>query len=163
MIESSPKSNGPTFSKNLHAYVYHQLALLYFHRGRRFSTKGDVKMSTDMFKKAIIAVKKAVAANQTKYIYWNTLGVIAYCMCSFSTKFISSFVTSFSFTVTGNDELSQHAFIKSLEIVDNNVVAWCNLGMLYLKHDKPMLAHEVFTKAQSVSPLHSFSWIGQVN
>lgn len=64
--------------------------------------------------------------------------------------------------VVGNDELAQHAFIKSLEIEGSNVVAWCNLGMLYLKHDNPMLAHQIFYKAQSASPLHATSWIGQV-
>lgn len=65
-----------TFSVNLRAYVYHQLGLLYFHRARRSQ---DTKMSSEMYKKAMIAAKKAVASNQTQYIFWNSLGVISYC------------------------------------------------------------------------------------
>uniref|UniRef100_A0A672JN51 Tetratricopeptide repeat domain 37 n=1 Tax=Salarias fasciatus TaxID=181472 RepID=A0A672JN51_SALFA len=42
-----------------------------------------------------------------------------------------------------------------------NVVAWTNLGTLYLKKDNIELSHEAFKIAQSLEPLYVNCWIGQ--
>uniref|UniRef100_A0AAV2MSR5 Tetratricopeptide repeat domain 37 n=1 Tax=Knipowitschia caucasica TaxID=637954 RepID=A0AAV2MSR5_KNICA len=60
-----------------------------------------------------------------------------------------------------NFALAQHCFIKSIQAEQNNVVAWTNLGALYLKKDNIELAHEAFKIAQSLEPLYVDCWIGQ--
>lgn len=57
--------------------------------------------------------------------------------------------------------LSQHAYIKALEIDIKNVVTWANLGFLYLHNQDWELANEVFIRAQTLDPSHPLSWIGQ--
>lgn len=42
-----------------------------------------------------------------------------------------------------------------------NVVAWTNLGLLYLHHDDVELANEVLYRAQTLDPDHEAAWIGQ--
>lgn len=75
--------------------------------------------------------------------YWNALGVTA------TSKGLENF------------SLAQHCFIKSIQAEANNVVAWTNLGTLYLKKDNIELAHEAFKIAQSLEPLYVNCWIGQ--
>ncbi|MBN3316771.1 TTC37 protein, partial [Atractosteus spatula] len=60
-----------------------------------------------------------------------------------------------------NLALAQHCFIKSVNVEANNVVAWTNLGVLYLKKENIELAHEAFKVAQSLEPLYVSCWIGQ--
>ena len=50
--------------------------------------------------------------------------------------------------------LAQHAFIKSIQCESNNVVAWTNLGALYLAHGPTdrKLAHLAFKTAQNLDP-----------
>ncbi len=78
LIET-PSENGMLFSKNFRAYIYHQLCLLYFYRARLAAKSENFKASADLFKKSMIAAKKAVAYNQKQYTFWNSLGIIAYC------------------------------------------------------------------------------------
>lgn len=80
VIEAPSEDGRTVFSQNLKAYVYHQLGLLYFRRARFSATSGEVKPSSEIYRKAITAAKKSVAFNQKQYIFWNSLGVIAYCM-----------------------------------------------------------------------------------
>uniref|UniRef100_A0A673MNC0 Tetratricopeptide repeat protein 37-like n=1 Tax=Sinocyclocheilus rhinocerous TaxID=307959 RepID=A0A673MNC0_9TELE len=60
-----------------------------------------------------------------------------------------------------NFALAQHCFIKSVKAESNNVVAWTNLGALYLKKGNIELSHEAFKIAQSLEPLYVNCWIGQ--
>jgi superkiller protein 3 len=41
------------------------------------------------------------------------------------------------------------------------VVAWTNIGLLYLYHNDIDLATQAFTKAQTLDPDHTMAWIGQ--
>lgn len=61
-----------------------------------------------------------------------------------------------------NYALAQHAFIKSIELEQNNAIAWCNLATLYLHLDKVQLANKAFSQAQRSDPNYVNSWIGQV-
>ncbi|KAG1761965.1 superkiller protein 3 [Suillus occidentalis] len=58
-------------------------------------------------------------------------------------------------------KLSQHAYIKAIEVDNKNVVAWTNMGLLYLYHNDIDLATQAFTKAQTLDPDHTLAWIGQ--
>ncbi|KAG2046495.1 protein prenylyltransferase [Suillus hirtellus] len=58
-------------------------------------------------------------------------------------------------------KLSQHAYIKAIEVDTKNVVAWTKIGLLYLYHNDIDLATQAFTKAQTLDPDHTLAWIGQ--
>ncbi|KAL0979784.1 hypothetical protein UPYG_G00189630 [Umbra pygmaea] len=96
-----------------------------------------------LLEKALQCVKKAVKLNSCNHSYWNALGVVA------MSKGLENYA------------LAQHSFIKSVQVEPNNVVAWTNLGALYLKKDNIELSHEAFKVAQSLEPLYVNCWIGQ--
>uniref|UniRef100_A0A4W6G997 SKI3 subunit of superkiller complex n=1 Tax=Lates calcarifer TaxID=8187 RepID=A0A4W6G997_LATCA len=81
-------------------------------------------------------LKKAIMMDSGNHSYWNALGVISM-----------------------NKGNNMHLFICI--IIYYNVVAWTNLGTLYLKKDNIELAHEAFKIAQSLEPLYVNCWIGQ--
>ncbi|KAM9446217.1 superkiller complex protein 3 [Clarias gariepinus] len=119
------------------------LGLNYYHQSRLFlstSTEQDIQ---PLLEKALQCVKKAVMLDSGNHVYWSALGVVA------MTKGIENFA------------LAQHSFIKSIRAEPNNVVAWTNLGTLYLKKANIELAHEAFKIAQSLEPLYVNCWIGQ--
>ncbi|XP_071101530.1 superkiller complex protein 3-like [Haliotis cracherodii] len=120
------------------ASLWHDLGVNYFHQSE-LSTSASVELS----QKAIQALKKAISLDPNNFRHWNALGVVVcakYCY---------------------KPELAQHCFIKSIEVESNNVVAWTNLGTLYLKNDNVQLAHEAFKVAQSLDPSYVACWIGQ--
>jgi superkiller protein 3 len=41
------------------------------------------------------------------------------------------------------------------------VVAWANLGLLYLYHDDLELANEALRRAQVLDPDYTLAWVGQ--
>ncbi|XP_010139963.1 PREDICTED: tetratricopeptide repeat protein 37-like, partial [Buceros rhinoceros silvestris] len=61
----------------------------------------------------------------------------------------------------GNYALAQHSFIKSVQAEQMNVVAWTNLGVLYLTTGNIEPAHEAFKIAQALEPTYLQCWIGQ--
>ena len=67
------------------------------------------------------------------------------------------------FLEQSNLELAQHAFIKSIQIENNNAITWTNLGTMYLTMNEIKLAHEAFKVAQRTEPSYVQCWIGQVN
>ncbi|EIW82901.1 TPR-like protein, partial [Coniophora puteana RWD-64-598 SS2] len=56
---------------------------------------------------------------------------------------------------------SQHAYVKAIEVEGKNVVAWTNLGLLYLYHHDFELATEALYRAQVLDPDHALAWVGQ--
>ncbi|KAJ8262999.1 hypothetical protein COCON_G00154560 [Conger conger] len=121
--------------------LWHDLGLNYYHQARRLI--GQEEEREVCLEKALQCVKKAVKLDSTKHTYWNALGVVA----------MSTGIENFT--------LAQHSFIKSLGVDANNVVAWTNLGALYLKKENIELSHEAFKIAQSLEPLYVNCWIGQ--
>ncbi|KAI9527787.1 hypothetical protein NQZ68_027877 [Dissostichus eleginoides] len=103
----------------------------------------DQNSSSLLLEKAKQCLKKAIMMDSGNHNYWNALGVIS------MSKGLENFA------------LAQHCFIKSIQVEPNNVVAWTNLGTLYLKKDNIELAHEAFKIAQSLEPLYVNCWIGQ--
>uniref|UniRef100_A0A8C5SHY7 SKI3 subunit of superkiller complex n=1 Tax=Laticauda laticaudata TaxID=8630 RepID=A0A8C5SHY7_LATLA len=97
----------------------------------------------ELLERSIQCLKKAVQLDSKNHLYWNALGVVACCKG------------------VGNYALAQHAFIKSIQADQINVVAWTNLGVLYLTSGKIEQAHEAFKVAQSLEPSHLTCWIGQ--
>ncbi|XP_051518689.1 tetratricopeptide repeat protein 37 [Myxocyprinus asiaticus] len=119
------------------------LGLNYYHQSRLLSSQFPEDDSLPLLEKAVQCVKKAVMLDSANHTYWNALGVVA------MAKGIENFA------------LSQHSFIKSVKAEPNNVVAWTNLGALYLKKGNIELSHESFKIAQSLEPLYVNCWIGQ--
>ncbi|KAJ8006135.1 hypothetical protein DPEC_G00125100 [Dallia pectoralis] len=117
--------------------LWYDLGLNYYHQARL------EQHSPILLEKALQCVKKAIMLNSSNHSYWNTLGVIT------MSKGLENYA------------LAQHSFIKSVQVEPNNVVAWTNLGALYLKKDNVELAHEAFKIAQSLEPLYVNCWIGQ--
>ncbi|XP_015779373.1 PREDICTED: tetratricopeptide repeat protein 37-like [Acropora digitifera] len=89
------------------------------------------------------ALKKGLSLQPSNHKLWNTLGVVA------------------ASEEVNNPELSQHCFIMSIKTEPNNVIAWTNLGVLYLKHGKIELAHEAFKNSQALDPSYGAAWTGQ--
>lgn len=100
-------------------------------------------MSKVMAIKSLQALRKSVTLDPSNHQHWTALGVVA------ASKELS------------DPGLAQHCFIKSAEVEPNNVVAWTNLGTLYLINNHVKLAHEAFKVAQSLEPSYASSWIGQ--
>lgn len=126
------------------ASLWYDLGLNYHHQARLpCSTEGDQNLQSLVLEKSLQCLKKAIMMDCENYSYWNALGVIS------MNKGLENFA------------LAQHCFIKSIQVEPNNVVAWTNLGTLYLKKDNIELAHEAFKIAQSLEPLYVNCWIGQ--
>ncbi|XP_062873563.1 superkiller complex protein 3 [Trichomycterus rosablanca] len=119
------------------------LGLNYHHQARLLISQLADQNAQPLLEKALQCVKKAVMLDSENHTYWNALGVVS------MTKGIENFA------------LAQHSFIKSINAESNNVVAWTNLGTLYLNNNNIELAHEAFKIAQSLEPLYVNCWIGQ--
>uniref|UniRef100_A0A8C5NI17 Tetratricopeptide repeat domain 37 n=1 Tax=Gouania willdenowi TaxID=441366 RepID=A0A8C5NI17_GOUWI len=121
--------------------LWYDLGLNYYHQASSqvSCTEGDKKAPSVELEKAQQCLKKAIMMDSGNHSYWNALGVVS------TNKGVENFA------------LAQHSFIKSIQ----SVVAWTNLGALYLKKDNLELAHEAFKTAQSLEPLYVNCWIGQ--
>ncbi|XP_032848977.1 tetratricopeptide repeat protein 37 [Tyto alba] len=103
----------------------------------------DMNEISELLAKSLQCLKKAVRLDSKNHLYWNALGVVASC------------------SAIGNYALAQHSFIKSVQAEQINVVAWTNLGVLYLATENIEQAHEAFKIAQSLEPSYLLCWIGQ--
>ncbi|XP_033116341.1 tetratricopeptide repeat protein 37-like isoform X2 [Anneissia japonica] len=101
--------------------------------------------ATALGNKAVQCLKKAVSLDSSNNSHWNALG------------------TACSAKEIDLPKLAQHALIKAIQIEENDVVAWTNLGALYLKHDDIKMAHQAFKKSQSINPDYVQCWIGQAH
>uniref|UniRef100_A0A8C2HQ09 Tetratricopeptide repeat domain 37 n=1 Tax=Cyprinus carpio TaxID=7962 RepID=A0A8C2HQ09_CYPCA len=119
------------------------LGLNYYHQSRLLNCLNPEEDQQPLLEKAMQCVKKAIMLDSANHTYWNALGVVS------MAKGIENFA------------LAQHSFIKSVKAESNNVVAWTNLGALYLKKGNIELSHEAFKIAQSLEPLYVNCWIGQ--
>ncbi|XP_011614358.2 tetratricopeptide repeat protein 37 isoform X1 [Takifugu rubripes] len=124
--------------------LWHDLGLNYYHQSRLPCVSGGEENAPCLLlEKAQECLKKAVMLDSASHNHWNALGVIS------MSKGLENFA------------LAQHCFIKSIEVEQNNVVAWTNIGTLYLKKENIELAHKAFKVAQSLEPLYVNCWIGQ--
>ncbi|XP_056138485.1 tetratricopeptide repeat protein 37 isoform X2 [Lampris incognitus] len=124
--------------------LWYDLGLNYYRQANlKCPAEIDLNYPALVLEKAQQCVKKAIMMDSGDHSYWNALGVIA------MSKDLENFA------------LAQHCFIKSIQAEANNVVAWTNLGALYLKKENIELSHEAFKIAQSLEPLYVNCWIGQ--
>ncbi|XP_077203715.1 superkiller complex protein 3 isoform X2 [Paroedura picta] len=115
-----------------------------YHQAQHLTaTGGDKNEISELLEKSVQCLKKAVRLESENHLYWNALGVVASCKG------------------VGNYALAQHSFIKSIQAEQINVVAWTNLGVLYLTSGNIEQAHEAFKVAQSLEPSYLTCWIGQ--
>ncbi|KAI8480965.1 Tetratricopeptide repeat protein 37 [Branchiostoma belcheri] len=120
--------------------IWHDLGLNYFYQAQE---DNDKEASKGLVEKATQVLKKAITLESGNHKHWLALGMVT------------------ASKEADNPELAQHAFIKSIQEEPNNVEAWTNLGVLYLKYDQVELAHQAFKVAQSLNPSYVASWIGQ--
>uniref|UniRef100_A0A3B3SLZ1 SKI3 subunit of superkiller complex n=1 Tax=Paramormyrops kingsleyae TaxID=1676925 RepID=A0A3B3SLZ1_9TELE len=125
------------------ANLWHDLGLNYYHQSRQLIFSEEKQDSLLPLEKSLQCLKKAIMLDASNYTYWNALGVVA------MSKGIENFA------------LAQHSFIKSINMEANNVIAWTNLGALYLKKENMELAYKAFNTAQSLEPSYVNCWIGQ--
>ncbi|XP_028919257.1 tetratricopeptide repeat protein 37 [Ornithorhynchus anatinus] len=120
------------------------LGMNYYRQVQHLAEMGsDMNDHKELLEKSLQCLKKAVRLNSKNHLHWNALGVVACC------------------TGIGNYALAQHCFIKSIQVEQINVVAWTNLGVLYLANGNIEQAHEAFKVAQSLDPSYLMCWIGQ--
>ncbi|KAJ9592014.1 hypothetical protein L9F63_001453, partial [Diploptera punctata] len=120
--------------------LWHDLAYIY---NLQANYMHDPDVKNQLRECALAAINKCIHLNSKEWQHWNLLGVIA------------------SSPELNNLALAQHAFIKSIQIENNNSVTWTNLGTLYLNMNEIKLAHEAFKVAQRTEPSYVQCWIGQ--
>ncbi|XP_041957097.1 tetratricopeptide repeat protein 37 isoform X1 [Alosa sapidissima] len=125
------------------ASLWCDLGINYYRQCQKLLPLNQEQDIQTLLEKSLQCIKKAVMLDSANNSYWNALGVVAMA------------------TGVENFALAQHCFIKSVKVEPNNVVAWTNLGVLYLKKENIELAHEAFKVAQSLEPLYVNCWIGQ--
>ncbi|XP_042722135.1 tetratricopeptide repeat protein 37 [Lagopus leucura] len=124
--------------------IWCDLGINYYRQAEHLTAVGtDLNEISELLEKSLQCLKKAVRLDNKNHLYWNALGVVASC------------------SAIGNYALAQHSFIKSVQAEEINVVAWTNLGVLYLATGNIEQAHEAFKVAQSLEPSYLMCWIGQ--
>ncbi|KAM6302205.1 superkiller complex protein 3 isoform 1-T2 [Podargus strigoides] len=124
--------------------IWCDLGISYYRQAEHLTAVGtDMNEISELLEKSLQCLKKAVRLDSKNHLYWNALGVVASC------------------SAIGNYALAQHSFIKSVQAEQINVVAWTNLGVLYLTTGNVEQAHEAFKVAQSLEPSYLLCWIGQ--
>ncbi|XP_021235950.1 tetratricopeptide repeat protein 37 [Numida meleagris] len=124
--------------------IWCDLGINYYRQAEHLTAVGtDMNEISELLEKSLQCLKKAVRLDSKNHFYWNALGVVASC------------------SAIGNYALAQHSFIKSVQAEEINVVAWTNLGVLYLATGNIEQAHEAFKVAQSLEPSYLICWIGQ--
>jgi superkiller protein 3 len=115
---------------------------------------GKVNESDKTDSKAVECVRNSVNLEKSNHSFWNSLGV---CYVNEASK---NDINEDKRKL--NNEIAQHCFIKSIQLNDNDAIAWTNLGVFYLIHNEIELAHRCFQRAQSIDPEYTIAWIGQV-
>ncbi|KAM9167800.1 superkiller complex protein 3 isoform 2-T4 [Mergus octosetaceus] len=124
--------------------IWCDLGINYYRQAEHLTAvDADMNEISELLEKSLQCLKKAVRLDSKNHLYWNALGVVASC------------------SAIGNYALAQHSFIKSVQAEQINVVAWTNLGVLYLATGNIEQAHEAFKIAQSLEPTYLLCWVGQ--
>uniref|UniRef100_A0A493SWL7 SKI3 subunit of superkiller complex n=1 Tax=Anas platyrhynchos platyrhynchos TaxID=8840 RepID=A0A493SWL7_ANAPP len=124
--------------------IWCDLGINYYRQAEHLTAvDADMNEISELLEKSLQCIKKAVRLDSKNHLYWNALGVVASC------------------SAIGNYALAQHSFIKSVQAEQINVVAWTNLGVLYLATGNIEQAHEAFKIAQSLEPTYLLCWVGQ--
>uniref|UniRef100_A0A8C1WLQ7 Tetratricopeptide repeat domain 37 n=1 Tax=Cyprinus carpio TaxID=7962 RepID=A0A8C1WLQ7_CYPCA len=116
------------------------LGLNYYHQSKLLNCLYPGDDAQSLLEKAMQCVKKAIMLDSANHTYWNTLGVVS---------------------GLHNGVVMHYSCVDVIFSESNNVVAWTNLGALYLKKGNIELSHEAFKIAQSLEPLYVNCWIGQ--
>ncbi|KAF8757237.1 Tetratricopeptide repeat [Rhizoctonia solani] len=89
---------------------------------------------------AIVAVKHALRRDPSNDQLWSLYGSLSF---------------------ADDPKISQHAFIKAIEIDGKEADHWARLGLLYLNNDDVELAQHVFVRSQILDPDASLAWVGK--
>ncbi|KAJ3317460.1 Tetratricopeptide repeat protein 37 [Boothiomyces sp. JEL0866] len=123
-------------SKNTQLANYcHDLGLSLYYR-----SKTSTEYSEGILESSIKFLKISLRYSPDSISSWNTLGIVTHKI---------------------NPKISQHSFIRALELDSQLGFLWCNLGYFYYLNGDIDLAGQCFAKCQSVDPEYSLGWLGQ--
>ncbi|XP_066459101.1 superkiller complex protein 3 [Eleutherodactylus coqui] len=144
LLELGGRCYGRALKLQSSANIWCDLGINYFYQAQHllFSDPAG-RNHSDLLEKSVQCIKKSIMMDSSNHQYWNALGVVC---CSKDVD---------------NKAVAQHAFIKSIQCQQNNVIAWTNLGALYLLNESIELSHQAFKVAQSLDPSYVRCWIGQ--
>ncbi|KAJ3315870.1 Superkiller protein 3 [Boothiomyces sp. JEL0838] len=114
---------------------FHDLGLVLYYRSTVSTDYSDQLLEASMK-----FLKIALKYSPDSVTSWNTLGVVAH---------------------NANPKISQHSFIRALELDSEFGMLWSNLGYFYYINGDLELAGQCFSKCQSVDPEFSLGWFGQ--
>lgn len=144
ILELGGRCYGRALKLQPSANIWCDLGINYFYQAQHFLLCDPAGSNQgDLLEKSVQCIKKSIMMDSGNHQYWNALGVVC---CSRDVD---------------NKALAQHAFIKSIQCQQNNVIAWTNLGALYLGNENIELSHQAFNVAQSLDPTYVRCWIGQ--
>ncbi|KAJ6031120.1 hypothetical protein N7540_001852 [Penicillium herquei] len=128
--------------KHAQAVAWYNLGWAEYHAYRNVREYGgsNDQPSQKYLMAAVGCFKKAIEAEAGNAEFWNALGVV---------------------TANLSPKVSQHAFVRSLHLNEQNAQTWTNLGALYLLNGDAELANKAFTRAQSSDPQFAQAWVGQ--
>ncbi|KAF9939010.1 Superkiller protein 3 [Mortierella alpina] len=126
------------------AQFWYDIALSYYFRHENAVRKNRSAEAAGRAKQwlgiTMRCLKASLQFEEENPMVWNALGVAA---------------------LSTNAEISQHAFIKSIEYDPKDAVPWSNLGFLYILNSDLELALKAFTTAQTLDPSFAQAWTGQ--
>lgn len=117
--------------------LWFELVANYYKRARKFGN------GENFMKLAFEGAKHLVRLAPSRWQNWNLLGVIA------ATKEID------------DPALTQHCFIRAINLDKKTYTSWSNLGAFYLTQGDIKLANKAFSRAQQSDTTFLNAWIGQ--
>lgn len=122
-------------------FVWFELTSNYYQRAFKFA-KDEAR--ANLMKLALSSGKHLVRNSPKRWQNWNLLGIIC------ATREIN------------DPALTQHCFIKAINLDKKTFTSWSNLGVFYLIHGNIKLANKAFGRAQQSDTTFERCWIGQV-
>ncbi|KAJ3102901.1 Superkiller protein 3 [Phlyctochytrium planicorne] len=116
-------------------FYWYELSRAYFYLGKTLDTNAESSIDH-----CLRCISNAIKADPSESLFMNALGVYARSM---------------------DPDLSQHAFIKSMELNPKSPEPWCNYALTCLIENDIYLSQLSFGQAQIIDPEVPFSWFGQ--
>ncbi|KAJ3091854.1 Superkiller protein 3 [Quaeritorhiza haematococci] len=123
--------------QSLRASYWHDLGLMYFYVSGLYEESSDIRLK--LYQAGLRSVILGLRLNGLDDGIWNTFGVIA---------------------LATSTSVSQHAFVRALELNSKNPYIWSNYGFMCMLENDLGLAQQAFTASQLTDPELGWSWLG---
>ena len=132
-------------SSDVHArsVAWYNLGWTEYHAHKLMSGASDEDLNLQFSacsKASVTCFQRAIELEASNADFWSALGVT---------------------TMRLNQRVAQHSFVRSLHLNERNPRTWTNLGVLYMEQIDHELAHEAFSRAQSIDPDYVDAWVGE--